>query len=92
MKKILIKIFLTFSFKFGLFSSPSTSLVSLKLNWVLEKNKNKKMRKYNPPSHWEDDRQSNKVGSKYFTFLNIVKPVPVIPEKDSKTESIKINW
>ena len=42
----------------------------------------KKIRKYKPPIHCEDDLHSIKVGSKYLIFSNIVNPVEVNPEKN----------
>ena len=51
----------------------------------------KKNKKYKPPIHWEDDRQRINVGSKYFIFLKVEKPVPVNPESDSKTALKKVN-
>tara|TARA_B110000467_G_C17918226_1_gene263489 strand:+ start:308 stop:484 length:177 start_codon:yes stop_codon:yes gene_type:complete len=57
---------------------------------VFEKNKIKKIKKYKPPSHCDKDLQISNVGSKYFTFLKIVKPVPVSPEKDSNRELISV--
>ena len=44
----------------------------------------KKDKKYSPPIHWEDDLHKISVGSKYFTFSKVEKPVPVKPEIDSK--------
>ena len=52
--------------------------------------KTKKNRKYNPPIHWEDDLHKISVGSKYFIFLKVEKPVPVTPETDSKKEFRKV--
>ena len=52
----------------------------------------KKIRKYRPPNHWEDDLQRISVGSKYLISLNIEKPVPVNPETDSKIELINVTW
>ena len=57
------------------------SCVILKLKDLLENNKIKNIRKYKPPIHCDDDLQRIKVGSKYFIFLNIEKPVPVNPEQ-----------
>ena len=52
----------------------------------------KKTKKYNPPIHWDDDLHNINVGSKYFIFLNIENPVPVIPEMDSNNALIKFIW
>ena len=38
----------------------------------------------------EDDRQSIKVGSKYFIFLNTENPVPVKPDTASKKALEKV--
>tara|TARA_B100000123_G_C25629658_1_gene383854 strand:- start:578 stop:751 length:174 start_codon:yes stop_codon:yes gene_type:complete len=56
----------------------------------LEKIIIKKIRKYNPPIHWEEDLHNIRVGSKYFIFSNIENPVEVIPEKLSKIESTNV--
>ena len=42
--------------------------------------------------HCEDDRQSIKVGSKYFIFSKTEKPVPVKPEIDSKNALKKVTF
>tara|TARA_B100000700_G_scaffold24272_1_gene23530 strand:+ start:224 stop:397 length:174 start_codon:yes stop_codon:yes gene_type:complete len=56
----------------------------------LEKIINKKNKKYNPPIHCEDERHNIKVGSRYLMFSKIEKPVPVIPETDSKKAFRKV--
>ena len=43
-------------------------------------------KKNNPPTHCDEDLQRINVGSKYFIFLKIEKPVPVNPEIDSNIE------
>ena len=50
----------------------------------------KKNKKYNPPIHCDDERHIINVGSRYFIFLKVEKPVPVKPETDSKNELIKV--
>tara|TARA_Y100001970_G_C13690030_1_gene581944 strand:+ start:241 stop:420 length:180 start_codon:yes stop_codon:yes gene_type:complete len=57
---------------------------------LLEKNKIRKIIKYKPPIHCEDDLQMIRVGSKYFIFSKVVKPVPVIPEKASNIALINV--
>ena len=64
--------------------------VILKLNDLFEKIIIKKNKKYRPPIHCDEDLQSINVGSKYFIFLKIEKPVPVKPETDSKIEFINV--
>ena len=59
---------------------------------MLENNKIKKTKKYKPPIHCVDDLQSINVGSKYFIFLKIEKPVPVKPEIASKKALINVTW
>ena len=66
--------------------------VILKLNDLFEKTIIKKNKKNKPPIHCEEDRQSISVGSKYFIFLKIEKPVPVKPEIDSKIAFNKVTW
>tara|TARA_Y100000817_G_scaffold264905_1_gene220447 strand:- start:230 stop:409 length:180 start_codon:yes stop_codon:yes gene_type:complete len=56
---------------------------------MFEKKSIIKIKKYSPPIHWDDDLHNINVGSKYFIFSKIENPVPVIPEKASKIESIK---
>ena len=58
----------------------------------MENNKIKKNKKYRPPNHWDEDLQRIKVGSKYFMDFNVVNPVPVKPEIDSKNEFKKDTW
>ena len=41
-------------------------------------------RKYKPPSHWDEERQSIKLSSKCLILSNRVKPVEVKPDTDSK--------
>ena len=77
-------LFLIFSSELEPLLPIKVSWVNLKLKFLLEKNKTKNIRKYRPPIHCEDDLHKIKVGSKYFIFLNIEKPVPVRPEIDSK--------
>jgi hypothetical protein len=67
-----------------LFSPEYVRFVILKLNDLFEKIIIRKIKKYNPPIHCEEDLQRISVGSKYLIFLNIEKPVPVKPETDSK--------
>ena len=50
----------------------------ISINNIMEK------RKYNPPNHWDDERQSIKLSSKCLIFSKTVKPVEVKPETDSK--------
>ena len=49
-------------------------------------NKINENKKYKPPIHCDDDLHKIKVGSKYFMDFNVVNPVPVKPEMDSKNE------
>ena len=58
----------------------------------MEKIRDKKNRKYNPPIHCEDERHNIKVGSRYLMFLKIEKPVPVMPEIDSNKEFKNVTW
>ena len=64
----------------------------LKLNCLLEKIIIKKIKKYNPPIHWDEDLQIIKVGSRYFIFSKIENPVPVSPDTDSKNEFNNVTW
>ena len=64
----------------------------MKLNLLLVKNKSKKIIKYKPPIHWEDDLQMINVGSRYFILLKMVKPVVVSPENASNKEFINVIW
>tara|TARA_B100000579_G_C22727074_1_gene802290 strand:+ start:751 stop:927 length:177 start_codon:yes stop_codon:yes gene_type:complete len=57
---------------------------------LLEKISIKKNKKYRPPIHCDDDLHNIKVGSRYFIFLKIEKPVPVMPETDSNKELRKV--
>tara|TARA_Y100000992_G_C21050176_1_gene389144 strand:+ start:259 stop:435 length:177 start_codon:yes stop_codon:yes gene_type:complete len=50
----------------------------------------KKIRKYKPPIHCEEDLHSISVGSRYLIFSKIENPVNVIPEKLSKIASKKV--
>ena len=47
-------------------------------------NKIKENKKYSPPTHWDDDLHKIKLSSKCLMLLNIVNPVEVKPEIDSK--------
>ena len=67
-----------------------TKLISLKLKWEFEKKINKKNKKYKPPIHCDEDLHIINVGSIYLILLKMEKPVPVIPEKDSNNELIKL--
>tara|TARA_Y100000992_G_C20939460_1_gene338304 strand:- start:235 stop:552 length:318 start_codon:yes stop_codon:yes gene_type:complete len=88
--KILKEICFIFSSELIVPSPENVRSFILKLNCLLEKIKTRKIRKYNPPTHWEDERQIISVGSRYFILANIEKPVPVIPEIDSNIELIKV--
>ena len=50
------------------------------------------IKKNKPPIHWDEDLQRINVGSKYFIFLKIEKPVPVNPDTDSKIEFNNVTW
>ena len=52
----------------------------------------KKNKKNKPPTHWEDDLQRIRVGSRYFISLKIEKPVPVSPDIDSNREFKNVTW
>ena len=67
-----------------------TKLISLKLKLEFEKKINKKSKKYKPPIHCDEDLHIINVGSIYLILLKMEKPVPVIPEKDSNNELIKL--
>ena len=86
MIKILSILSLIFSFELKLFSPEKVRFVILKLNDLLENIIIKKNKKNKPPIHCEEDLQRIKVGSRYFIFLKIEKPVPVNPETASKIE------
>ena len=62
----------------------------LKLNCLFEKISIKKNKKYNPPIHCDEDRQSIRVVSRYLIFLKIENPVPVIPDTASNKELINV--
>ena len=47
-------------------------------------NRINEIKKYNPPIHWVEDLHNIKLWFKCFKFSNIVKPVEVKPETDSK--------
>ena len=47
-------------------------------------------RKYKPPIHWVDDLHNIKLWSIFLMLENIVKPVEVNPEIDSKKEFKKV--
>ena len=49
-------------------------------------------KKNKPPIHCDEDLQRINVGSKYFIFLKIEKPVPVNPDTDSKIEFNNVTW
>ena len=57
---------------------------------MFEKKSIIKIKKYSPPIHWDDDLHNINVGSKYFIFSKIEKPVPVSPDIDSKKELINV--
>jgi len=67
-----------------------TKLISLKLKLEFEKKINKNNKKYKPPIHCDEDLHIINVGSIYLILLKMEKPVPVIPEKDSNNELIKL--
>ena len=73
-------LFLILSSEPKLLSPEYVSWVILKLNDLFENSVTRKIKKYKPPIHCDEDLQSIKVGSKYFIFLKIEKPVPVTPE------------
>tara|TARA_A100001015_G_scaffold304452_1_gene395665 strand:- start:608 stop:1081 length:474 start_codon:yes stop_codon:yes gene_type:complete len=52
-------------------------------------NKINENKKYKPPTHCEDDLHKIKLSSKCFILSNILKPVDVNPDIDSKYESKK---
>ena len=52
-------------------------------------NKINENKKYKPPTHWDDDLHKIKLSSKCFMLSNIVKPVDVNPDIDSKYASKK---
>ena len=58
----------------------------------MENKRIKKIKKYNPPIHCEDDLHKISVGSKYLILSNIVNPVVVKPEKLSNKELINVIW
>ena len=47
-------------------------------------------KKYKPPNHWDDERQSIKLSSKCLIFSNTVNPVEVKPDTDSKYAFAKV--
>ena len=77
---------LIFSEDLKLLSLEKVKLVILQLNDLLEKIIIKTNKKNKPPIHCDEDLQRINVGSKYFIFLKIEKPVPVNPDTDSKIE------
>tara|TARA_E500000178_G_C16910733_1_gene702488 strand:- start:543 stop:968 length:426 start_codon:yes stop_codon:yes gene_type:complete len=52
-------------------------------------NKINENKKYKPPTHCDDDLHKIKLSSKCFMLSNILKPVDVNPDIDSKYESKK---
>ena len=50
-------------------------------------NKINENKKYKPPTHCDDDLHKIKLSSKCFMLSNILKPVDVNPDIDSKYES-----
>ena len=50
-------------------------------------NKINENKKYKPPTHCDDDLHKTKLSSKCFMLSNILKPVDVNPDIDSKYES-----
>ena len=52
-------------------------------------NKINENKKYKPPTHWDDDLHKIKLSSKCFMLSNMVKPVDVNPDIDSKYASKK---
>ena len=52
-------------------------------------NKINENKKYKPPTHWDDDLHKIKLSSKCFMLLNMLKPVDVNPDIDSKYASKK---
>tara|TARA_A100001015_G_scaffold226619_1_gene255945 strand:+ start:2054 stop:2230 length:177 start_codon:yes stop_codon:yes gene_type:complete len=58
---------------------------------LLEKIIIKKIKKYKPPIHCEEDLHNNNVGSNCLILSKVVNPVKVTPEKDSKMEFISGN-
>lgn len=52
-------------------------------------NKINENKKYKPPNHCDDDLHKIKLSSKCFMLSNILKPVDVNPDIDSKYESKK---
>ena len=79
-----------FSSDLKLLSPEKVKFVILKLNLLFENIIIKKIKKNNPPSHCEEDLQRINVGSKYFIFLNLEKPVPVKPDMASKKALINV--
>ena len=84
--KILNKLSSMLLSELKLLSPEYVRLVILQLNNLLENMIFKKNKKNRPPIHCDEDRQRIKVGSRYFIFLKIEKPVPVNPETASKIE------
>ena len=87
--QILRRLFLIFSLEFKFPSPAYVNWVILKSKDLFEKKNNKNIKKYNPPIHWEEDLQRISVGSRYFIFSKIEKPVPVKPDSDSKSALTK---
>ena len=52
-------------------------------------NKINENKKYKPPTHWDDDLHKIKLSSKCFMLSNMLKPVDVNPDIDSKYASKK---
>ena len=73
-------------------SPGKVKLVILKLKVLLENSKVKKIKKYKPPIHWDEDLHKINVGSRYLIFSNIVNPVAVKPDIDSKKALTKLIW
>ena len=58
--------------------------VFLRLSSKTSINKIIENKKYKPPNHWDDERQSIKLSSKCLIFSNTVNPVEVKPDTASK--------
>ena len=78
--------------EFKLSSPEKVKSFILKLNCLFENMNTKKNKKYSPPIHCEEDLHNISVGSRYLIFLKMEKPVPVIPEIDSKKEFKNVTW
>ena len=64
--------------------------VFLRLSSKTSINKIIENKKYKPPNHWDDERQSIKLSSKCLIFSNTVNPVEVKPDTDSKYAFAKV--